>query len=101
MTKLKKLTIILLLLLISACGGGNTINDIKTLEQKALEIPPNFDLKPPSDNNEIKNQSDTSSESQTSDLNDILEANTEIQQQKKSSESDGELLDILTGDSTN
>ena len=100
MTKLKKLTIILLFLLISGCGGGNTINDIKTLEQKALEIPPNFDLKPPSDNDEIKNQSDTSSESQTSDLNDILKTNTEIQEEK-SSETDGELLDILTGDSTN
>ena len=100
MTKFKKLTIILFFLLISACGGGNTINDIKTLEQKALEIPPNFDLKPPSDNDEIKNQSDTSSESQTSDLNDILETNTEIQEEK-SSETDGELLDILIGDSTN
>lgn len=100
MTKFKKLTIIILFSLISACGGGNTINDIKTLEQKALEIPPNFDLKPPSDNDEIKNQSDTSSESQTSDLNDILETNTEIQEEK-SSETDGELLDILTGDSTN
>ena len=101
MTKLKKLTIILLFLFISGCGGGNTINDIKTLEQKALEIPPNFDLKPPSDKDEIKNQSDnTSSESQTSDLNDILEANTETQQEK-SSENDGELLDILIGDSTN
>jgi len=101
MTKHKKLTIILFFLLISGCGGGNTINDIKTLEQKALEIPPNFDLKPPSDNDEIKNQSDnTSSESQTSDLNDILEANTETQQEK-SSESDDELLDILIGDSTN
>ena len=100
MTKFKKLTIVLFFLLISACGGGNTINDIKTLEQKALEIPPNFDLKPPSDNDEIKNQSDTSSESQTSDLNDILKANTEIQEEK-SSETDGELLDILIGDSTN
>ena len=100
MTKLKKPTIILLFLLTSACGGGNTINDIKTLEQKALEIPPNFDLKPPSDNDENKNQSDTSSESQTSDLNDILKTNTEIQEEK-SSETDGELLDILIGDSTN
>ncbi len=100
MTKLKKLTITLLFLLISGCGGGNTINDIKTLEQKALEIPPNFDLKPPSDNDESKNQSDTSSESQTSDLNDILKTNTEIQEEK-SSETDGELLDILIGDSTN
>ena len=100
MTKLKNLTIVLLFSLISACGGGNTINDIKTLEQKALEIPPNFDLKPPSDNDEIKNQSDISSESQTSDLNDILETNTEIQEEK-SSETDGELLDILIGDSNN
>ena len=100
MTKLKKLTIILLFLLISGCGGGNTINDIKTLEQKALEIPPNFDLKPPSDNDENKNQSDISSESQTSDLNDILKTKTEIQEEK-SSETDGELLDILIGDSTN
>ena len=100
MTKFKKLTIVLFFLLISACGGGNTINDIKTLEQKALEIPPNFDLKPPSDNDEVKNQGDTSSESQTSDLNGILETDTEIQQEK-SSETDGELLDILIGDSTN
>ena len=100
MTKFTKLSIILFSLLISACGGGNAINDIKTLEQKALEIPPNFDLKPPSDNDEIKNQGDASSESQTSDLNDILETNTEIQEEK-SSETDGELLDILTGDSTN
>ena len=100
MTKFKKLTIILFFLLISACGSGNTINDIKTLEQKALEIPPNFDLKPPSDNNEVINQSDTSSESQTSDLNDILATDTEIQQEK-SSETDGELLDILIGDSSN
>ena len=100
MTKLKKLKIILLFFLISGCGGGNTINDIKTLEQKALEIPPNFDLKPPSDNDENKNQSDISSESQTSDLNDILKTNTEIQEEK-SSETDGELLDILIGDSTN
>ena len=100
MTKFKKLTIIILFLLISACGGGNTINDIKTLEQKALEIPPNFDLKPPSDNNEVKNPNDTSSGSQTSDLNDILATDTEIQQEK-SSETDGELLDILIGDSTN
>ena len=100
MTKFKKLTIVLFFLLISACGGGNTINDIKTLEQKALEIPPNFDLKPPSDNNEVKNQSDTSSRSQTSDLNDILATDTEIQQEK-STETDGELLDILIGDSTN
>ena len=100
MTKFTKLPIILFSLLISACGGGNAINDIKTLEQKALEIPPNFNLKPPSDNDEVKNQGDTSSESQTSDLNGILETDTEIQQEK-SSETDGELLDILIGDSTN
>ena len=100
MTKFTKLSIILFSLLISACGGGNAINDIKTLEQKALEIPPNFNLKPPSDNDEVKNQGDTSSESQTSDLNGILETDTEIQQEK-SSETDGELLDILIGDSTN
>ena len=100
MTKFTKLSIILFSLLISACGGGNAINDIKTLEQKALEIPPNFNLKPPSDNDEVKNQGDTSSESQTSDLNGILETDTEIQQEK-SSETNGELLDILIGDSTN
>ena len=100
MTKFTKLSIILFSLLISACGGGNAINDIETLEQKALEIPPNFNLKPPSDNDEVKNQGDTSSESQTSDLNGILETDTEIQQEK-SSETNGELLDILIGDSTN
>ena len=100
MTKFKQLSIFLSFLLISACGGGNPINDIKTLEQKTLEIPPNFDLKPPSDNNEAKNQNDTSSESTKSDLNDILGTSTEIQQEK-SNETDGELLDILMDDSTN
>ena len=100
MTKFKKLTIILFVLIISACGGRNGINDIKTLEQKALEIPPNFDLKPPSDNDEVKNQSDISSANQTGDLNDILETGTEIQQEK-SSETNGELLDILIDDSNN
>ena len=37
-----------------------------------------------SDNNEVKNQSDTSSGSQTSDLSDILATDTEIQQEKSS-----------------
>ena len=100
MAKFKKLTIILFFLLISACGGGNTINDIKTLEQKALEIPPNFDLKPPSDSDEVENQNGTSNEITTSELKDILGTDIEIQQEK-SSETDAELLDIIIGDSTN
>ena len=100
MTRFKQLSIVLSFLLISACGGGNTINDIKTLEQKALEIPPNFDLKPPRDNNEVTNQSDTSSEIQTNDLDDILGNDIEIELDE-SNETDSELLDILIGESTN
>ena len=100
MIKYKKHSIVVLFLLISACGSGNIINDVKTLEQKALEIPPNFDLEPPSENNEIKNQNNQPSESETSNVEEILGSNTGSNQEE-ASETDAELLDILIGDTTN
>jgi hypothetical protein len=100
MIKFKKPSIILFLLLISACGGGNIIKDVKTLEQKALEIPPNFELEPPSDNNEITKQIDQPSESEISDVEEILGTGT-VSNQEEASETDAELLDILIGDTTN
>ena len=100
MIKYKKHSIVVFFLLISACGGGNIINDVKTLEQKALEIPPNFDLEPPSENNEIKNQNNQPSESEISNVEEILGSNTGSNQEE-ASETDAELLDILIGDTTN
>ena len=99
MNRFKNFTIILFFLLITACGGGNTINDLKTLEQKALELPPNFDLKPPSDNTDESVQNDNANESQISDIENILgsqENNAEEELNK-----DGELLDIIIGDTAN
>lgn len=100
MIKYKKFSIVLFFLLISACGSGNIINDVKTLEQKALEIPPNFDLEPPSDNNEVTNQNDQPSESEISNVEEILGTDNE-NNQEEASETDAELLDILIGDTTN
>ena len=100
MIKYKKFSIVLFFLLISACGSGNIINDVKTLEQKELEIPPNFDLEPPSDNNEVTNQNDQPSESEISNVEEILGTDNE-NNQEEASETDAELLDILIGDTTN
>ena len=100
MIKYKKFSIVLFFLLISACGSGNIINDVKTLEQKALEIPPNFGLEPPSDNNEVTNQNDQPSESEISNVEEILGTDNE-NNQEEASETDAELLDILIGDTTN
>ena len=99
MNRLKKFTIILSFLFITACGGGNTINDLKTLEQRALEIPPNFDLKPPSDNTDISNQNEIVNEDQNSDIENIL--GSQENEGEQGASKDGELLDILIGDTVN
>ena len=99
MNRFKKFTIILFFLLITACGGGNTINDLKTLEQKALELPPNFDLKPPSDNTDESVQNDNANESQISDIENILGSQENSAEEELNK--DGELLDIIIGDTAN
>ena len=99
MNRFKKFTIILFFLLITACGGGNTINDLKTLEQKALEIPPNFDLKPPSDNTDELDENVSANEDQNSDIENILGSQENGVEEELNK--DGELLDILIGDTSN
>tara|TARA_B100000787_G_C16030770_1_gene222651 strand:+ start:15 stop:329 length:315 start_codon:yes stop_codon:yes gene_type:complete len=99
MIKIKKLSIILLLYLLASCGGKNTINDIQSLEQKALKIPPNFELKPPSSDSEnVLSQENTKDNGESSDIEDILnsDSNSTI---SVSDDSDNELLDILSTDS--
>ena len=99
MNRFKNFTIILFFLLITACGGGNTINDLKTLEQKALEIPPNFDLKPPSDNTDELDENVSANEDQNSDIENILGSQENGVEEELNK--DGELLDILIGDTSN
>ena len=99
MNKIKKLSILLCLYFLTSCGGNNTINDIKTLEQKVLEIPPNFDLKPPID--EKKETLDDvldkrNSSEKSNELEEIL--GIENGTLEADDNSDSEILDILTSD---
>ena len=78
---MKKITIILISFILASCGSSNVINDMQTLEQKALEIPPNFELKPPSDNESILIDDTVIGEEEVDSLDDILETssnNTEM-----------------------
>jgi hypothetical protein len=100
MSKIKNLSILLCLYFATSCGGSNTINDIQTLEQKVLEIPPNFELKPPSDNENVLSQEITLNEGDSSDVEDILNSDSSSTENINDT-SDNELLDILTADSNN
>ena len=100
MNKIKKLSILLCLYFLTSCGASNTINDIQTLEQKALEIPPNFELKPPADNENVLSQEIIINDSDSSDVEDILNSDSS-NAENISDTSDNELLDILTADSNN
>ena len=96
MIKIKKLSIILILYLLASCGGNNTINDIQSLEQKALEIPPNFELKPPSDSESELIQENI--EGEDTAVEEILNLDSN-NAESISDDTDSELLDILTTDS--
>ncbi|MDA9591564.1 hypothetical protein N9R78_00700 [Pelagibacteraceae bacterium] len=99
MIKIKKLTMLLCLYFLTSCGASNTINDIKTLEQKVLEIPPNFDLKPPIDEkketlDDILNKQNSSEK--TNELEEIL--GIENDTLEADDNSDSEIIDILISD---
>ena len=96
---MKKITIILVSFLLVSCGSSNVINDMQTLEQKALEIPPNFELKPPSDNENIQNEEAIVYDIESSDLEILSSENDVIED--ISNNSDDDLLDILITDSGN
>ena len=98
MIKIKKLSIILFLYLLASCGGNNTISDIQSLEEKALEIPPNFELKPPSDSESELIQENI--EGDDAAVEDILNSDSN-NVESTSDGTDSELLDILTTDSNN
>ena len=97
---MKKITIILVSFLLVSCGSSNVINDMQTLEQKALEIPPNFELKPPSDNENIQNEEAIVYDIESSDLDEILSSENDVIEDI-SKNSDDDLLDILITDSEN
>ena len=97
---MKKITIILISFLLASCGSSNVINDMQTLEQKALEIPPNFELKPPSDNENIQNEETITNDIEASDLDEILSSENDVIEDT-SNNSDDDLLDILITDSEN
>ena len=97
---MKKITIILISFLLASCGSNNVINDMQTLEQKALEIPPNFELKPPSGNENTQNEKTIIDDIESSDFDEILSSESnEIED--VSNNSDNDLLDILITDSEN
>ena len=94
---MKKITIILVSFLLVSCGSSNVINDMQTLEQKALEIPPNFELKPPSDNESILIDDTVIGEEEVDSLDDILETSSNNTENVVNN-ADNELLDILSAD---
>ena len=94
---MKKITIILISFLLASCGSSNVINDMQTLEQKALEIPPNFELKPPSDNESILIDDTVIGEEEVDSLDDILETSSNNTENVVNN-ADNELLDILSAD---
>ena len=97
---MKKITIILISFLLASCGSSNVINDMQTLEQKALEIPPNFELKPPSDNESTQNEKPIKDDIGSSDFDEILSSENDVIEDV-SNNSDDDLLDILITDSEN
>ena len=97
---MKKITIILISFLLASCGSSNIINDMQTLEQKALEIPPNFELKPPSDNENIQNEETITYDIESSDFDEILGSENDVNEDVNN-KSDDDLLDILITDSEN
>ena len=97
---MKKITIILISFLLASCGSSNVINDMQTLEQKALEIPPNFELKPPSDNENIPNEEAITDDIESSDFDEILSSENDAIEDV-SNNSDDDLLDILITESEN
>ena len=97
---MKKIKIILISFLLASCGSSNVINDMQTLEQKALEIPPNFELKPPSDNENIKNKETITYDIESSDFDEILGSENNVIEDV-SNNSDDDLLDILITNSEN
>ena len=97
---MKKITIILISFLLASCGSSNVINDMQTLEQKALEIPPNFELKPPLDNENKQNEETVTNDIEGSDFDEILSSENDVIEDI-SNNSDDDLLDILITDSEN
>ena len=76
-TKLHAFSVCIFIFLLSACAG-NEIKDYTSLKQKALEIPPDFELTPPSkEEQEVEAMQDA--EEDANDIEDILIQNSNSQ----------------------
>ena len=76
-TKLHTFSVCIVIFLLSACAG-NEIKDYTSLKQKALEIPPDFELTPPiKEEQEVEAMKDA--KENTNDIEDILIQNSNSQ----------------------
>ena len=92
--------ILILFVSVASCANQNNFNDINSLEQKALEIPPNFDLKPPLDEkNESLEDVLNKNNVDSNELEDILGIDDESLGSNTNTDSD--LLDILINEPEN
>ena len=64
---------ILLILTIFLVGcSSNQSNDFTSLKQRALEIPPDFELTPPGEGEELDIDTSNSTENETSDIESLI-----------------------------
>ena len=68
---MSKLYILLILAFLVSCSS-NQPNDFTSLKQKALEIPPDFELAPPGDEEIMNDESSDIDVSETSDIESLF-----------------------------
>ena len=73
-----KLLILFILTSFLAGCSSNKSNDFISLKQKALEIPPDFELTPPGEGEDANKDASESSLNETSDLESLIMDNKDI-----------------------
>tara|TARA_B100000579_G_scaffold110730_1_gene88446 strand:- start:204 stop:503 length:300 start_codon:yes stop_codon:yes gene_type:complete len=67
-----RLLILLILTILLAGCSSNQSNDFTSLKQRALEIPPDFELTPPGEGEELDIDTSNSTENETSDIESLI-----------------------------
>jgi len=67
-----RLLILLILTILLAGCSSNQSNDFTSLKQRALEIPPDFELSPPGEGEELEIESSERAENETSDIESLI-----------------------------
>ena len=67
-----RLLILLILTILLAGCSSNQSNDFTSLKQRALEIPPDFELTPPGEGVELDINTSDSTENETSDIESLI-----------------------------